>query len=78
MIAKNKAIQIVKARQDYLIIYGGIVVKKEVIYRCPKECRWNKSCFVCKTDGQVTRDVVVLHRCKVTKEDIPVHLMERD
>lgn len=46
----------------------------EMIHRCPKKCQWNKRCFVCKTKGPITEDVVVLHRCKITKEDIPVHL----
>lgn len=43
----------------------------EMIHRCPKKCQWNKRCFVCKTKGPITEDVVVLHRCKITKEDIP-------
>ena len=47
---------------------------KEVIHRCPKKCQWHKNCFVCKTEGKITEDVVVLHKCVVTKEDIPVHL----
>lgn len=47
---------------------------KEVIHRCPKKCQWNKNCFVCKTEGTITEDVVVLHKCMITKEDIPVHL----
>lgn len=49
---------------------------KEVIHRCPKKCQWNKNCFVCKTEGTITEDVVVLHKCMITKEDIPVHLGE--
>lgn len=51
---------------------------KEVIHRCPRKCPWNKNCFVCKTEGQVKEDVVVLHKCIVTKEDIPVHLGKRE
>jgi len=47
---------------------------KEVIHRCPVKCQWSKNCFVCKTQGYPKEDLVVLHKCKVTKEDIPVHL----
>lgn len=51
---------------------------KEVVHRCPRKCQWNKNCFVCKTEGPVKEDVVVLHKCVVTKEDIPVHLGKRE
>ena len=43
-----------------------------VIHRCTKECPYNKKCFVCKTESEVSGSVVVLHKCMVTKEDIPV------
>ena len=46
----------------------------EVVYRCPVKCKWNKKCFVCKTQGHVKEDIVVLHKCAVTKRDIPIHL----
>ena len=29
-----------------------------------------------KTEKEVKEDVVVLHKCVVTKEDIPVHLVK--
>ena len=47
---------------------------KEHIYRCPRKCPWKKNCFVCKVQGELPGDVVVLHKCVVSKEDIPVHL----
>ena len=43
-----------------------------VIHRCTKECPYNKKCFVCKTETEVSGNVVVLHKCAVTKEDIPI------
>ena len=46
----------------------------EVVYRCPVKCKWNKKCFVCKTQGHVKEDIIVLHKCAVTKRDIPIHL----
>ena len=51
-------------------------MRNEVIHRCPKACPWKKKCFVCKTDGQVKDDVIILHKCKITKEEIPVHLIK--
>ncbi len=45
-----------------------------VVHRCTKNCPWHKKCFVCKTESEVKEDVVVLHKCMVTKEDIPVHI----
>ena len=46
-----------------------------VIHKCPiKNCRYKKKCFVCKTEEPVVGNVVVLHKCVVTKEDIPVNL----
>ena len=50
------------------------VMQKEVIHRCPKTCPWNKKCFVCKTQGPVREDVVVLYKCPMTKKDIPVNI----
>ena len=44
------------------------------VYRCPQNCPWKKNCFVCKTDGEVDGDVVILHKCEITKEDIPVRI----
>lgn len=46
----------------------------EKIYRCPRECPWKKKCFVCKVQGDVPVDIVILHKCEVSKEEIPVHL----
>ena len=48
-----------------------------VIHKCTRECPWHKHCFVCKTEKEVEEDVVVLHKCKVSKEDIPIHLGKR-
>ncbi len=45
-----------------------------IVHRCPIECPYHKNCFVCKTVGEIKEDVVILHKCIVTKEDIPVHL----
>ena len=45
-----------------------------VIHRCTKECPYNKKCFVCKTESEVSGSVVVLHKCMVTKEDIPIQI----
>ena len=49
----------------------------EIICRCPKNCPWNKHCFVCKVQGKIFGDVVILHKCEVTKEDIPIRIKER-
>lgn len=49
----------------------------EIIYRCPKNCPWNKHCFVCKLQGEVSGDVVIIHKCEVTKEDIPIRIKEK-
>lgn len=38
-----------------------------VVHRCPRKCPWHKKCFVCKTEKEVGEDVVVLHKCVVTK-----------
>ncbi len=45
-----------------------------IIHRCPRKCPYYKNCFVCKTKGVVMEDVVIIHKCKVTKEEIPVHI----
>lgn len=45
-----------------------------VIHRCTKECPYNKNCFVCKTEPEVSGSVVVLHKCRITKEDIPIQI----
>ncbi len=50
---------------------------REIIVRCPKNCPWNKHCFVCKIQGEVYGDGVILHKCEVTKEDIPIRIKER-
>ena len=55
---------------------GGFRVR-EIIVRCPKNCPWNKHCFVCKIQGEVYGDGVILHKCEVTKEDIPIRIKER-
>jgi len=47
---------------------------KETIYRCPLECPWNKKCFVCKVKGVVIGEITILHKCSVSKQDVPVHL----
>ena len=49
----------------------------EIIVRCPRNCPWKKHCFVCKTQGEVRGDIVILHKCEVTKEDIPIRIKER-
>ena len=43
-----------------------------VIHRCTKKCPYNKKCFVCKTETEVSGNVVVLHKCAVTKEEFPI------
>ena len=48
-----------------------------VIHRCTKECPYNKKCFVCKTETEVSGNVVVLHKCMVTKEDIQFRLEKK-
>jgi len=55
---------------------GGFRVR-EIIVRCPRNCPWNKHCFVCKIQGEVYGDGVILHKCEVTKEDIPIRIRER-
>ena len=57
---------------------GGCSMVQGVIHKCTRECPWHKQCFVCKTEKEVEEDVVVLHKCKVTKEDIPIHLGKRE
>lgn len=47
---------------------------QEKIYRCPIKCKWNKKCFVCKVAGEVKGEVTLLHRCVVTKKDIPISI----
>ena len=56
---------------------GGCSMMQGVIHKCTRECPWHKQCFVCKTEKEVEEDIVVLHKCKVTKEDIPIHLGKR-
>lgn len=46
----------------------------ETIYRCPLQCQWKKNCFVCKIQGTIREDIVILHKCVISKQDIPVHL----
>ena len=53
---------------------GGYSMTQGVVHRCTRICPWHKKCFVCKTEKEVEEDVVVLHKCAVTKEDIPIHL----
>lgn len=53
---------------------GGRV--EEIIFRCPKDCPWNKQCFIFKTQGEVSGELVILHKCHVTKEDIPILIKE--
>ncbi|MBQ2886072.1 MAG: hypothetical protein IJE43_20325 [Alphaproteobacteria bacterium] len=55
---------------------GGIRVD-EIIFRCPKDCPWNKQCFICKIQGEVSGELVILHKCDVTKEDIPIRIKKR-
>lgn len=57
---------------------GGYNMIRGVIHRCTRECPWNKKCFVCKTEKEVEEDVVVLHKCVITKEDIPIHLGKQE
>lgn len=45
-----------------------------IIHRCPRRCPYHKKCFVCKTKDIVMEDVVIIHKCIVTKEEIPVHI----
>lgn len=45
-----------------------------IIHRCTKKCPYNKHCFVCKTEKEVCENVVVIHKCKVTKEEIPIQI----
>lgn len=66
-IIKSRGKKIVESRGEYNMMQG-------VIHWCTKECPWHKRCFVCKTEKEVEQDVVVLHKCVVTKEDIPIHL----
>ena len=51
---------------------------KESVYRCTKDCPWHKHCFVCKVQGEASGDVVILHKCEITKEDIPVRIEKAD
>lgn len=39
----------------------------EIIYRCPKNCPWNKQCFICKVQGEINGELVILHKCDVKK-----------
>jgi hypothetical protein len=65
---------IIKLRRKMSESGGGYSMVQGVIHKCTRECPWNKKCFVCKTAKEVEEDVIVLHKCKVTKEDIPIHL----
>lgn len=53
---------------------GGKNMAQEVVHRCTKKCPYHKNCFVCKTKTEVLADVVVLHKCMITKEDIPIQI----
>lgn len=57
---------------------GGYSMTQGVVHRCTRICPWHKRCFVCKTEKEVREDVVVLHKCAVTKEDIPIHLGKKE
>ncbi|MFR7578521.1 MAG: hypothetical protein ACLUW4_01025 [Butyribacter sp.] len=46
----------------------------EIIHRCTRKCPYNKHCFVCKTKEPVKASITVLHKCKVTKEEIPIEI----
>ena len=50
---------------------------RESVYRCTKDCPWNKHCFVCKVQGEISGDVIILHKCEITKEDIPVRIKKQ-
>ena len=67
-------VHIIKSRGKMSESGGGCSMAQGVVHRCPRKCPWHKKCFVCKTEKEVKEDVVVLHKCVVTKEDIPVHL----
>lgn len=67
-------VHIIKLRRKMSESGGGYSMVQGVIHKCTRECPWHKKCFVCKTAKEVEEDVVVLHKCKVTKEDIPIHL----
>ena len=48
-------------------------MEKLIVHRCPCKCTYNKRCFICKT-SEIKGEVVIFHKCKVTKEDIPILL----
>jgi len=73
-ILKSNEYYMVEAKVGCCRITEVRHMAKEIIHRCPQKCPWHKNCFVCKTQGEVKEDVVVLHKCMITKEDIQVHL----
>lgn len=57
---------------------GGHSMMQGVVHRCTRECPWHKKCFVCKTEKDVREDVIVIHKCAITKEEIPIHLGKQE
>lgn len=40
------------------------------VYRCPKQCKIHKHCFIIKTQNPIKQPLAVLHKCKDAKKDI--------
>ena len=52
-----------------------IKMSEPIVYRCDREnCPRNKPihCYVVKLSGPPETDIIVLHKCEATKQDISV------
>ena len=43
-----------------------------VTYRCPRQCKIHKKCFILKTETSVKQPIAVLHKCLAEKKDIRI------
>lgn len=47
------------------------------IYRCTKECPWNKQCFIVKTSDELKDEIPVLFKCKVSGNEILINIGQK-
>lgn len=47
-------------------------MKNSYIYRCPKECKIRKHCFILKTEKPIAYPLPVLQKCLAEKRDIRI------
>ena len=44
----------------------------EIIYRCPRKCPINKTCFILKVPEKIKEPIKVLQKCPAERKDILV------